>query len=54
MAADALEPSVAGASAIMVLTVQDREVPVFHEEGLQIPAPSVYREMIKNIFCFLK
>ena len=38
MAADALATLGARVSAIMVLTVQDREVPVFHEEGLQIPA----------------
>ena len=41
MAADALATCVARSSATMVLTTQDKQVLVFHEEGLQLTTPSL-------------
>ena len=43
MAAHALAPYI---TVAMLLTMQDKLVLVFHEEQLQIPAPSLYQEMI--------
>ena len=57
MAADALAPCVARASASMVLTMQDKQLLVFHKERFQRPVLSQDREMIENtnVFsCFLK
>ena len=46
MAADALAPRVAKSSATIVLTMQDKQAPVFHREGFQLPVPSHSWEMI--------
>ena len=57
MAADALAPFVARASAAMVLTVFDQQVHDFHEEGSELPVASQCKEMIRNankFLCFLK
>ena len=53
MAADALAPCVARASAATVLTLYDKLVLAFHEEGFQLPAHSLCQEMIKNVIIFL-
>ena len=47
MTADSLAPCVTRPSAAMVLSVQDKCVLVFHEEGFQIHATSHCREMIE-------
>ena len=57
MAADALASYVARASVTMVLTVQDKLVPVYHEEGFQLPVPSHRQEITDNViilWCFRK
>ena len=48
VAADDLAPGVPRLSVTMLLTMQDKGVLVFHEEGFQIPAPSQHWETIKN------
>ena len=49
MAADALAPRVARASAAMVLTVQVRHVLVHYEEEFQPHGPSQYWEITENV-----
>ena len=55
MTADAMAPCVARASAVMMLTLQDKRTLVFNEEGFQMPTPSQGWEMLENgnIFLFL-
>ena len=53
MTADGPAPCVAGSSAAMLLTMQDKEVLVFHEEGFQLFSPSKYWELIGNANMFL-
>ena len=47
MTADALAPRVARASAAMVLTMEDKQILVFHEEGFQLPVPSPFCEKLE-------
>ena len=57
MASDAMAPNITRSSAIMKLTMQDKQVLVFHEGGFQLGMPSWCSEMIENIntfLCFLK
>ena len=42
MAADALTPCVARPSTAMLLTMHDKQVLGFHEEGFQQPVPFPY------------
>ena len=48
MAADALAPCVARASAAMILIMWDTQVLVIYDESFQGPVPLQYREMIEN------
>ena len=43
MAADALAPCVARSSAAVVLTMHDKQVFVFHKEGVQAHSPSLQK-----------
>ena len=56
MAADALVPCVERSLADILLTVDDKQFLVFHEEVFQQPAPSHYCDDRKYIYvlCFLK
>ena len=55
MAADALAPRVMRTSAAILLTIQNKKVLGFHEEGFEVPAPYQFWEIIvKNIFMLLK
>ena len=53
MAADALAPFITRSSAIIILTMQDKWVLVFHEEEFQVHLPSECWEIIKNANIFL-
>ena len=53
MAADALATCVTRSFVDILLTVDNKQFLVFHEEGFQQPAPSHYCENI-YILCFLK
>ena len=56
MAADALAAYITTALAAMVLTMLDKQLLAFHEEGFQLLTKSVCREMIKianTHLCFL-
>ena len=46
--ADSLAPCVAGLSAIMILTMQNKRVILFYEEKYERPVPSHYWEIIEN------
>ena len=52
--ADALAPYNARPSAVMVLTMQVKQVLVFHKYGFQLPVPSEMAENTNIILCFLK
>ena len=53
IAADALAPFIAKASAAMVLIMQDSLVLVFHREGFHYSIPSQCQEIIENANVFL-
>ena len=49
MAADALTTCVVKASASMILTTEDEQILVFHEERIQLPVPTQFWAVIQNI-----
>ena len=53
MAADILVAWVTRPSAAMVLTMLDEEILVFHKDGLELPAPSRYGELLENLCIIL-
>ena len=53
LASNALDPCVAKSSATMLLTMQDKQVVVFHKEGFQLHATSQCLEMMRNANIFL-
>ena len=53
MAADAPAPCIARSSADMVLiTMYDKQVLAFHEEGFQLSVLSEYQDIIENAYQF--
>ena len=54
IAADALAPCVARSSAAMALTMQDKQILVFHKAGFLLSVPCKCLEMSENVDKFLK
>ena len=52
MTADALSPRIARASAAMVLSMEDKQILVFHEKWFQLPVPSPFCEKLENANIF--